>query len=309
MAGLFGAIEIGPWTAWRDVGVPDPDPYTRAYIARTGALQLGASEGLQFVATSDSDNRRLDRDCRYRIDGTHAARHVLDAGRRSSREPARRSPAPMVRRTSTAPGSRRAATARSSSTSADSAGAAQLARDHRRRRRSTWCSRSTTPPASPASAPTPPPCPRSSARPAHDPHRCSGCFAGVVLGGIIHIAVILGLPALSTDGRVGPSRGARRTRQANRPARRQAGRAQPAAPRSRTRLCRLPDRPAEGPGRRQPAPCPRPSGRSPSTAAAARWSTRPPTATASARSSISASSTRRRRGCSPNRSSTSPRAC
>jgi hypothetical protein len=34
------------------------------------ALQLGASEGLQFVASTDSDGRQLDRDCRYRIDGT-----------------------------------------------------------------------------------------------------------------------------------------------------------------------------------------------------------------------------------------------
>lgn len=67
---LLGAVEIGPWQAWRDVGVPAPDPYTRAYIARSGALELGASEGLQFIARSDSDNRRLDRGCRYRIDGT-----------------------------------------------------------------------------------------------------------------------------------------------------------------------------------------------------------------------------------------------
>jgi hypothetical protein len=67
---LFGAVEIGPWQAWRDVGVPSPDPYTRAYIARSGALELGASEGLQFVATFDSDNHRLDRNCRYRIDGS-----------------------------------------------------------------------------------------------------------------------------------------------------------------------------------------------------------------------------------------------
>jgi len=70
---LFGAIEIGPWQAWRDVGVPSPDPYTRAFIARSGALELGASEGLQFVATSDSDSQRLDRNCRYRIDGTTPA--------------------------------------------------------------------------------------------------------------------------------------------------------------------------------------------------------------------------------------------
>ena len=67
---LFGAIDVGPWTAWRDAGSPTPDPYTRAFVSRNGALQLGASEGLQFVATTDSDGQRLDRGCRYRVDGT-----------------------------------------------------------------------------------------------------------------------------------------------------------------------------------------------------------------------------------------------
>lgn len=67
---LFGAIRIGPWTAWRDVGSPTPDPYARAFLAREGALQVGASEGVQFVASTDSDGQRLDRNCRYRIDGS-----------------------------------------------------------------------------------------------------------------------------------------------------------------------------------------------------------------------------------------------
>lgn len=67
---LFGAIRIGPWASWRDVGSATPDPYARAFVARSGALQLGASEGLQFVASTDSDGQRLDRNCRYRIDGT-----------------------------------------------------------------------------------------------------------------------------------------------------------------------------------------------------------------------------------------------
>jgi hypothetical protein len=67
---LFGAMRVGPWITWRDAGAPNPDPYTRAYVSRSGALQLGASEGLQFVATTDSDGQRLDRNCRYRIDGT-----------------------------------------------------------------------------------------------------------------------------------------------------------------------------------------------------------------------------------------------
>ncbi len=72
---FFGATEIGPWQAWNSVGVPRPDPYTRAYIARSAGLELGASEGLRFAAVNDSDNRRLDRACSYRVAGnTPAAR-------------------------------------------------------------------------------------------------------------------------------------------------------------------------------------------------------------------------------------------
>lgn len=66
---LFGAYQSGPWTAWTAAGSPAPDPYTRAYLTREGALQLGQAEGLQLVATTDSDGQRLDRACRYRIDG------------------------------------------------------------------------------------------------------------------------------------------------------------------------------------------------------------------------------------------------
>ena len=67
---LFGVTQVGPWSTWREAGSPAPDPYSRAYIARTASLQLGASEGQQFVATVDSDGRPLTRSCRYRIDGT-----------------------------------------------------------------------------------------------------------------------------------------------------------------------------------------------------------------------------------------------
>jgi len=67
---FFGASRVGPWMAWRDAGSPSPDPYTRAFVARAGALQLGVSEGVQFVATIDSDGRQLDRACRYRVDGS-----------------------------------------------------------------------------------------------------------------------------------------------------------------------------------------------------------------------------------------------
>jgi hypothetical protein len=67
---LFGALKVGPWAAWPAVGSPSPDPYTRAYLARTGALQLGLSEGIAFTALTDSDEQPLDRACRYRIEGT-----------------------------------------------------------------------------------------------------------------------------------------------------------------------------------------------------------------------------------------------
>lgn len=66
---LFGAYQAGPWVSWTKAGTPNPDPYTRAHLARAAALQLGLAEGLQLVATVDSDNRPLDRSCTYRVDG------------------------------------------------------------------------------------------------------------------------------------------------------------------------------------------------------------------------------------------------
>lgn len=66
---FFGAYQSGPWTTWLRAGVPDPDPYTRAYLARQSGLQLGLSEGIQFIATTDSDGHVLNRDCRYKVDG------------------------------------------------------------------------------------------------------------------------------------------------------------------------------------------------------------------------------------------------
>ena len=66
---LVGARSIGPWLAWPETGGPHPDPYTRAYLARRGTLQLGSSEGLQFIAETDSDGQALERSCTYRLDG------------------------------------------------------------------------------------------------------------------------------------------------------------------------------------------------------------------------------------------------
>lgn len=66
---LLGARMVGPWAVWPAVGVTDPDPYTRAYLARRGQLQLGRSEGLRFVAETDSAGKALNAACSYRVDG------------------------------------------------------------------------------------------------------------------------------------------------------------------------------------------------------------------------------------------------
>lgn len=67
---LFGVAQVGPWSAWPDVGSAAPNPYTRAHLARQAALQLGQSEGVQFVARTDSNGQPLTRACGYHIGGT-----------------------------------------------------------------------------------------------------------------------------------------------------------------------------------------------------------------------------------------------
>ena len=67
---FFGVLKIGDWTAYPSVGRSDPDPYTRAYLARTGALPLATAEGVAFEMHADSDGRPLNAACSYRIAGT-----------------------------------------------------------------------------------------------------------------------------------------------------------------------------------------------------------------------------------------------
>lgn len=67
---FFGVAQTGPWLGWPDIGSPQPNPYTRAHLARAAQLQLGQSEGLQFTATTDSSGRALSRACNYAITGT-----------------------------------------------------------------------------------------------------------------------------------------------------------------------------------------------------------------------------------------------
>lgn len=67
---LFGTIRVGPWLAWSQVGIPEPDPYTQAFMARNGALELARAEGIRFTAENDSNGQTLRRECSYRLKGT-----------------------------------------------------------------------------------------------------------------------------------------------------------------------------------------------------------------------------------------------
>lgn len=65
-----GAVTVGAWTTFPEIGTPDSDPYSRARVARAGILTLGRAEGLAFVARRDSGGNALRRDCRYTVEGT-----------------------------------------------------------------------------------------------------------------------------------------------------------------------------------------------------------------------------------------------
>lgn len=66
---FFGAYQWSSWITRPEVGSPTPDPYTRAYLARNPALQLGRGEGIQFTATHDDSGERLIRSCDYSFTG------------------------------------------------------------------------------------------------------------------------------------------------------------------------------------------------------------------------------------------------
>ena len=65
----FGAVARGAWTAWPEFGSPGADPYSRAALARSGALPLGNGEGIAFVATTDDGGRALLARCAYAVTG------------------------------------------------------------------------------------------------------------------------------------------------------------------------------------------------------------------------------------------------
>ncbi len=65
----IGAVNIGAWTAFPDVGTPEADTYSKARFAREGGLSLGRAEGIAFSAQRDSAGDPLRRECSYVIEG------------------------------------------------------------------------------------------------------------------------------------------------------------------------------------------------------------------------------------------------
>lgn len=65
----FGALHAGQWVAQPAAGTAGADPYAKARDARSGALALGAAEGVTFHASRDASGRLFDHGCTYRITG------------------------------------------------------------------------------------------------------------------------------------------------------------------------------------------------------------------------------------------------
>lgn len=63
------SVEAGPWTARPGAGSANADPYTSAEMARSGSISLGRSEGMRFIASTDSAGQVLSGRCRYRLSG------------------------------------------------------------------------------------------------------------------------------------------------------------------------------------------------------------------------------------------------
>jgi hypothetical protein len=66
----WGGVTIGAWTARPRTGSTGIDPYSRAVIARSGALPLASGDGVAFIARTDDAGRRLNGRCDVTIAGT-----------------------------------------------------------------------------------------------------------------------------------------------------------------------------------------------------------------------------------------------
>ena len=59
----------GPWQHWIREGRTDSDPYTRAHLAKSGALRIAADSAGIYEARADSQGARLHSSCDYVLEG------------------------------------------------------------------------------------------------------------------------------------------------------------------------------------------------------------------------------------------------
>jgi hypothetical protein len=69
----FGTLRIGAWMAQPKSGTASIDPYSRAAIARSGALPVGLGDGVAFTAATDDRSQPLDGRCDVMVSGTTPA--------------------------------------------------------------------------------------------------------------------------------------------------------------------------------------------------------------------------------------------
>ena len=62
-------VRAGPWEMRVSESLVSADPYAQAERARSGAIPLASGEGFTLAARRDSEGRRLDGHCLYRIAG------------------------------------------------------------------------------------------------------------------------------------------------------------------------------------------------------------------------------------------------
>lgn len=66
----FGKVQLGQWEIWPLAGDPVADPYTKAYLSRTGTVWTSTTEGLAFFAMQDDSGEPLTSRCTYQLVGT-----------------------------------------------------------------------------------------------------------------------------------------------------------------------------------------------------------------------------------------------
>ncbi len=65
----FITVKNGSWYAYPNIGKPDIDAYTLAYLSISGEIPLAVVDGIAFQSTTDDTGRTLDARCDYLITG------------------------------------------------------------------------------------------------------------------------------------------------------------------------------------------------------------------------------------------------